>query len=185
MSGLRTHPRVVAESSELGRVHALPQANQRHRRHRIPSHPDAALEVVLGDLPDGPGQERNRRLRVGQANRGVLHDRLAHTTQASSGHARSCPLHTLQGLVEVDETYVGGRAAAQTFPWLHTFIGNMKRMLLGTYHSVGPKHLDRYLAEFVYRANRRWMEADLFDRLLVATITGKPTCYRDLVTGDS
>jgi len=79
----------------------------------------------------------------------------------------------------------GGKVAGQTFPWLHTFIGNMKRMLLGTYHSVGPKHLDGYLAEFVYRANRRWREADLFDRLLVATITGKPTCYRDLVTGGS
>ncbi len=77
----------------------------------------------------------------------------------------------------------GGKRAVQTFPWLHTFIGNMKRMILGTYHSVAPKHLDDYLAEFVYRANRRWMEANLFDRLLVAAVTGKPMCYRQLVTG--
>ena len=61
----------------------------------------------------------------------------------------------------------------------------MKRMILGTYHSVAPKHLDDYLAEFVYRANRRWMEANLFDRLLVAAVTGKPMCYRELVTGDN
>ncbi len=79
----------------------------------------------------------------------------------------------------------GGKEAVQTFPWLHTFIGNMKRMILGTYHSVAPKHLDDYLAEFVYRANRRWMEANLFDRLLVAAVTGKPICYRELVTGDN
>ena len=79
----------------------------------------------------------------------------------------------------------GGRNAVQTFPWLHTFIGNMKRMILGTYHSVSPKHLDDYLAEFVYRANRRWMEANLFDRLLVAAVTGKPMCYKELVTGDN
>ena len=78
----------------------------------------------------------------------------------------------------------GGRRAVQTFPWLHTFISNMKRMILGTYHSVSPKHLDDYLAEFVYRANRRWMEAHLFDRLLVAAVTGKPMSYKQLVTGD-
>jgi len=78
-----------------------------------------------------------------------------------------------------------GKAAIQTFPWLHTFIGNMKRMILGTYHSVSPKHLDDYLAEFTYRANRRWMEANLFDRLLVAAVTAKPINYRELVAGGS
>ena len=79
----------------------------------------------------------------------------------------------------------GGKEAVQTFPWLHTFIGNMKRMILGTYHSVSPKHLDNYLAEFTYRANRRWMEADLFDRLLVAAVNAKPINYRQLTTGGS
>lgn len=78
-----------------------------------------------------------------------------------------------------------GRNAAQTFPWLHTFIANMKRMLLGTYHSVSPKHLNAYLAEFTYRANRRWMEPDLFDRLVVAAVNAKPLSYRQLVTGAS
>jgi transposase-like protein len=45
-----------------------------------------------------------------------------------------------------------GREAVQTFPWIHTFIGNMKRMVLGTHHWVSPKHVDDYLAEFTYRA---------------------------------
>jgi hypothetical protein len=62
---------------------------------------------------------------------------------------------------------------------------NMKRMILGTYHSVSPKHLDNYLAEFTYRANRRWMEANLFDRLLIAAVNAKPMNYRQLVTGGS
>ena len=78
-----------------------------------------------------------------------------------------------------------GKQAVAKFPWLHTFIGNAKRMLLGTYHSVAPKHLDQYLAEFAYRANRRWMEACLFDRLVVAAVFGKPVTYRQLVTGGS
>jgi transposase-like protein len=78
-----------------------------------------------------------------------------------------------------------GKQAVAKFPWLHTFIGNAKRMLLGTYHAVSPKHLDQYLAEFAYRANRRWMEARLFDRLLVAAVFAKPVTYRQLVTGGS
>lgn len=76
-----------------------------------------------------------------------------------------------------------GRAAVEKFPWLHTFIGNMKRMILGTYHWVSAKHVDAYLAEFVYRANRRWSEAGLFDRLIAAALNTKASTYNDLTTG--
>jgi len=79
----------------------------------------------------------------------------------------------------------GGAAAIEAFPWMHTFISNMKRMILGTYHHVKPKHLDRYLAEFTYRANRRWREESLFDRLLVAAVGSKAVTYKQLVTGGS
>lgn len=79
----------------------------------------------------------------------------------------------------------GGKVAVQTFPWLHTFIANMKRMILGTYHSVSPKHLDNYLAEFDYRANCRWLEANLFDRLIEAALASKAVTNRELVTGVS
>jgi hypothetical protein len=78
-----------------------------------------------------------------------------------------------------------GKKAVEKFPWIHTFIGNMKRMILGTHHSVSPRHLADYLAEFTYRANRRWIEANLFERLLVAAVSDKAVTYRHLVTGDS
>ena len=78
-----------------------------------------------------------------------------------------------------------GKKAVLKFPWLHTFIGNMKRMILGTHHHVSPRHLDSYLAEFTYRANRRWMEGRLFDRLLVAAVSAKAVTYRQLTTGAS
>jgi len=91
----------------------------------------------------------------------------------------------VQAGYEHDPVVTGsGKKAVAKFPWLHTFIGNVKRMLLGTYHAVSPKHLDQYLAEFADRANRRWIEADLFERLLVAAVCGKSLTYRDLVTGD-
>lgn len=77
----------------------------------------------------------------------------------------------------------GGAKAAETFPWLHTFIGNMKRMILGTYHSVSRKHLNQTLAEFDYRANRRWNERDMFNRLVIAAVNPKPLTYQQLITG--
>ncbi len=61
----------------------------------------------------------------------------------------------------------------------------MKRIILGTYHSVSPKHLDNYLSEFCYRTNRRRLEANLFDRLVIAAVGSKAVTYRELVTGAS
>lgn len=73
--------------------------------------------------------------------------------------------------------------AVQTFPWLHTFIGNMNRMILGTHHWVSAKRVDDYLAEFTYRANRRWLEANLLDRLVVGALDSKTVAYKQLTTG--
>ena len=117
-----------------------------------------------------------------------LHLLKVHLPYHESDHVLNLAYNILAGGTCIEDIELLRNAvirAVQTFPWLHTFIGNMKRMILGTYHSVAPKHLDNYLAEFVYRANRRWMEANLFDRLLVAAVTGKPMSYRELVTGDN
>jgi transposase-like protein len=60
--------------------------------------------------------------------------------------------------------------AHKLFPWVHITLSNLKRFLLGTHHQVDPKHLERYVAEFNYRLNRRTMERDLLPRLLGACI---------------
>ena len=43
-------------------------------------------------------------------------------------------------------------------PWVHIAIGNLKVFLLGTFHGVSGKYLQKYLGEFCYRFNRRKME---------------------------
>ena len=50
--------------------------------------------------------------------------------------------------------------------------GNAKRNLLGNYHKIKGKYLQLYLNEFVYKLNRRYFEEKLFDRLIIAGITG-------------
>jgi hypothetical protein len=63
--------------------------------------------------------------------------------------------------------------AAQYLPWVHILISNAKRFINGTHHAVN--YLQGYLEEFSWRFNRRF--CDLFQRILVASITYKPT-YR-------
>lgn len=60
----------------------------------------------------------------------------------------------------------------ETLKWVHITISNAKRNLLGNYHKIKAKYLQLYLNEFVYKLNRRYFEDKLFDRLVIANITG-------------
>ena len=60
----------------------------------------------------------------------------------------------------------------ETLKWVHIFISNAKRNLLGNYHKIKRKNLQLYLDEFVYKLNRRYFGEKLFDRLVIASITG-------------
>ena len=61
--------------------------------------------------------------------------------------------------------------ASKLFPWVHSAIGNAKKVLLGVHHSIGEGFLQNYLNEFCYKFNRRYMGDNLFDRLLVASVS--------------
>ena len=61
--------------------------------------------------------------------------------------------------------------ASKIFPWVHSAIGNAKKILLGTHHSVGQHYLQNYLNEFCYKFNRRYFGEGLFDRLMVASVS--------------
>ncbi len=73
-----------------------------------------------------------------------------------------------------------GRQEVDGLPWAHTIFGNLKTWLRGTFHGVSPKHLHRYLHEFVFRFNRRWQETELFSRVLLCAIGAGPFPYKCL-----
>jgi len=50
-----------------------------------------------------------------------------------------------------------------------------------THHKVEPQHLQRYVAEFNYRLNRRTMETNLFHRLVRACLTTNTIIYKELI----
>jgi len=60
----------------------------------------------------------------------------------------------------------------ETLRWVHITISNAKRNFLGNYHKIKGKYLQLYLNEFVYKLNRRYFRERLFDRLVIAGITG-------------
>jgi transposase-like protein len=64
-----------------------------------------------------------------------------------------------------------GHQSAHLLPWAHTVFGNLKTWLRGTFHGVGPKHLQRHLDEFVFRFDRRWRGTAA---IVGATVGGEP-----------
>lgn len=73
-----------------------------------------------------------------------------------------------------------GPKNTENLPWVHILIANAKEFLLGTFHGVSSKHLQRYLDEFCYRFNRRRWQGQLFDRLITACINSKGITYAEL-----
>jgi ribosomal protein S27E len=58
----------------------------------------------------------------------------------------------------------------KVLPWVHSAIGNAKKILDGIHHSNGQDYLQNYLNEYCYKYNRRYFGEKLFDRLLLACI---------------
>ena len=74
------------------------------------------------------------------------------------------------------ELHIMGKSSKETteetLKWVHIAISNAKRNLLGNYHKIKRKYLQLYLNEFIYKLNRRYFGHSLFERLIIANITG-------------
>lgn len=77
----------------------------------------------------------------------------------------------------------GGWRSAQVsaFRWVNTILGNLKGNVAGVTRWVGRVHLDRYLAEFQYRFNRRFDLKPMLKRLLAAAVRVSPMPERLLI----
>jgi hypothetical protein len=65
--------------------------------------------------------------------------------------------------------------------WTHIIISNAKAFINGTFHGLDSIHLQRYLDEFCYRFNRRWMKTDVFPRLVLACARSTKMTYYELI----
>ena len=67
-------------------------------------------------------------------------------------------------------------------PWVHIMIGNIKGILKGVHHGVSPKHLQRFLSEFCYKFNRRYIEKRIFNMLMIDCIHTNTITFAELKT---
>lgn len=61
--------------------------------------------------------------------------------------------------------------APRVLPWVHTMIANAKRTLLGIHHMMTLEYIQNYLDEFCYKVNRRYFKEQIFDRILIASVS--------------
>ncbi len=79
-----------------------------------------------------------------------------------------------------DATVISGKINDSLLHWIHITISNAKSFVIGTFHGLTKKHYQQYLDEFCYRFNRRYHEAEMFDRLLLACAIAPPITYDEL-----
>ena len=87
-----------------------------------------------------------------------------------SGHAG------VEQVVAISERQtVPGKDAPKVLPWVHVAISNAKSLFKDMYHGIKEEFLQEYLNEFCYKFNRMHFGDRLFDRLIVASVSYKPT----------
>jgi hypothetical protein len=67
---------------------------------------------------------------------------------------------------------------------IDSFWGLLKRGVVGTYHQISIKHLDRYVTEFSYRWNNR-QNQELFKITVACLVYGIPLPYAKLIARTS
>jgi len=117
-----------------------------------------------------------------QGTLGFLDHKLSHDTTISADG-----LYLYRPVAErfaLSQTVLGdGTRAIEIFPDVHRVIARLKTWIRGTHSHVSKKHLNRYLAEFSYRFNRRFKQrrATIFDRLVTACCATQAVTYRQLI----
>ena len=83
-------------------------------------------------------------------------------------------------VIHTNKEWVRGECHTQG---IDGFWGLLKRGIIGTYHQIGVKHLDRYVQEFSYRFNNR-QNQELFALTVAALALGIPLPYAKLIASD-
>lgn len=62
-------------------------------------------------------------------------------------------------------------------PWVNRVVQNLRAWVNGTHHGIGAEYAQSYIAEYLYRFNRRHDPGGLFHRALTACALAKPKTY--------
>lgn len=111
---------------------------------------------------------------------GVVRDRVAPDakvyTDESRAYTRIPQKHATVNHIRGE--YVRGDVHTNT---IENFWSLLKRGIIGSYHKVSVKHLERYLAEFTYRFNRRDIQHLLFEETTRNLLRRENLPYKTLI----
>lgn len=97
------------------------------------------------------------------------------------GYSRAGQVYKHQTVTHSKGNYVNGNAHSNS---IESFWALFKRGYVGTYHKMSPKHLQRYVDEFVYRFNRREREiGEVFADAVHRVTMGGKLGYKRLTHG--
>jgi transposase-like protein len=111
---------------------------------------------------------------------GISQDKVApQTTLRTDGWFAYRALAT-HGYIHEPHVISKDKESLKKLRWVHVLAANLKGNIRGVYHGVSQKHLDRYLAEFSYRFNRRHWDPQLFNRAVVACVSTSTVTFAEL-----
>jgi transposase-like protein len=132
--------------------------------------------VLLGDVQQGKTirQCRYFKMKVNLSEKADSIETLVRTHVSPEAVVFSDNSKAYVGIHKAVEKHVAEDSkttvSTQSLKWVHIAISNVKRTLLGIYHSVNESYLQRYLDEFCYKLNRRYFGTRLFDRGILAVM---------------
>jgi transposase-like protein len=107
-----------------------------------------------------------------------LHDDCIVTTDGYRPFSKVCEVVNLHHSINTEG--INNAPDNTLFNWVNTMIGNVKRAIHETYHSVSSKHLLWYLAEFSFRFNKRFHKGSIIDVILKQATQTTPIPYHKL-----
>ena len=151
-----------------------------------------AIVIVMGILSRGSGTNKSRVIkakRITDTTKETLHAEIKAAVETGStiytnshGGYGGLANEYVHEVVNHAEEYVRGKVHTNG---MENFWSLLKRAIKGTYVSVMPPHLDRYIDEQSFRFNERDMDDGNRFRIVLKSVTGKRLTFSELTGHDT
>ena len=164
-SGVRGEPHTATRHEPLGHT-AKPQV-----------WPDRPLDLTMDHPAERACLSALRTSFFGCSSGGIMHVIYMLYTNNTDDHKAYSGLPRHQAVQHSVAEYVNGQAHVNG---VESFWAGLKRGYHGTHHHMSAKHLDRYVAEFCGRHNRRPLDTEDMMAASVRGMVGKRLTYTTL-----
>ena len=149
-------------------------------QHESESRP--SIIVTVENRGDSPGFARMRHVPAmeEESTGKTIRERTPSSGKTENAASKAAKALDIQEAYdELNPLLIAERKPART-RWGRVLMANLTGNIRGVHHGVSEKHLHRYLAEFLYRFNRRVWNSQLLDRALTACVSGSTITYAEL-----